>query len=65
MLELVLFRGIQGLFGGVLFASIFAELGDLFPPTERAKITPDHVVTLAEAEGLAAHAESVRVRRRR
>src|SRR5213076_678955 len=31
MMELVIFRGIQGLFGGVLFASVFATLADLFP----------------------------------
>ena len=38
MAELVIFRGIQGLFGGVLFASVFASLADLFPPQTRAKI---------------------------
>jgi EmrB/QacA subfamily drug resistance transporter len=38
MTELVIFRGIQGLFGGVLFASVFASLADLFPPQTRAKI---------------------------
>jgi MFS family permease len=38
MVELVMFRGIQGLFGGVLFASVFASLADLFPPQTRAKI---------------------------
>src|SRR2546428_4247319 len=30
MTELVVFRGIQGLFGGVLFASVFASVADLF-----------------------------------
>jgi len=38
MVELVIFRGIQGLFGGVLFASVFASLADLFPPRTRARI---------------------------
>ena len=38
MMELVIFRGIQGLFGGVLFASVFASLADLFPPQTRARI---------------------------
>src|SRR5207244_11116260 len=38
MMELVIFRGIQGLFGGVLFASVFASLADLFPPRTRARI---------------------------
>ena len=38
MAELVAFRGIQGLFGGVLFASVFAALGDLFPPHVRARL---------------------------
>src|SRR3982751_1493318 len=37
MLELVAFRGIQGIFGGVLFASVFATLADLFPPHVRAR----------------------------
>src|SRR3989475_12676755 len=38
MMELVIFRGIQGLFGGGLFASGFASLADLFPPRTRARI---------------------------
>jgi EmrB/QacA subfamily drug resistance transporter len=38
MLELVLFRGIQGLFGGVLFASVFAVLADIFPVEQRARM---------------------------
>ena len=38
MTELVLFRGIQGIFGGVLFASVFATLADLFPPAVRVKM---------------------------
>src|SRR5882762_345517 len=32
MTELVLFRGAQGLFGGMLFASVFTVLADIFPP---------------------------------
>src|SRR5207302_7900136 len=38
MLMLVLFRGTQGLFGGMLFASVFAVLGDIFPPERRARM---------------------------
>ncbi len=38
MLMLVLFRGLQGLFGGVLFASVFSVIADLFPPDRRARI---------------------------
>jgi EmrB/QacA subfamily drug resistance transporter len=39
MIELVLFRGLQGVFGGVLFASTFAVMTDLFPPDQRAKMS--------------------------
>src|SRR6202022_3861540 len=39
MVELVLFRGIQGLFGGVLFASVFAVLADIFPIEQRARMS--------------------------
>src|SRR5205809_7334901 len=38
MLELVAFRTIQGLFGGMLFATVFAGIGDLFPPARRARL---------------------------
>jgi EmrB/QacA subfamily drug resistance transporter len=38
MLELVIFRSIQGLFGGILFATVFAVIGDLFPPARRARL---------------------------
>jgi EmrB/QacA subfamily drug resistance transporter len=38
MAELVIFRGIQGLFGGMLFASVFAVLGDIFPVEQRARM---------------------------
>src|SRR4030081_1063617 len=37
--ELVLFRALQGVFGGVLFASTFAVLADVFPPEQRAKMS--------------------------
>ncbi|HVS48493.1 MAG TPA: MDR family MFS transporter [Candidatus Dormibacteraeota bacterium] len=39
MVELVLFRALQGVFGGVLFASTFAVLADVFPPAQRAKMS--------------------------
>jgi EmrB/QacA subfamily drug resistance transporter len=38
MTELVAFRGIQGLFGGALFASVFASVADLFDPRTRARV---------------------------
>jgi EmrB/QacA subfamily drug resistance transporter len=38
MAELIVFRGIQGLFGGMLFASVFAVLGDIFPVEQRARM---------------------------
>src|ERR671937_1386221 len=38
MAELVAFRGLQGIFGGVLFASVFATIGDLYPPAQRARL---------------------------
>jgi EmrB/QacA subfamily drug resistance transporter len=38
MTELVAFRGIQGLFGGVLFATVFASVADLYDPKTRARI---------------------------
>jgi len=38
MAELVIFRGTQGLFGGMLFASVFAVLADIFPPDQRARM---------------------------
>jgi EmrB/QacA subfamily drug resistance transporter len=37
MLELVLFRAIQGLGGGAIFANAFAVVGDLYPPAERGR----------------------------
>jgi EmrB/QacA subfamily drug resistance transporter len=38
MTQLIVFRGIQGLFGGVLFATVFTVIGDLFPPSQRARL---------------------------
>jgi EmrB/QacA subfamily drug resistance transporter len=37
MPELVLFRAIQGLGGGAIFANAFAVVGDLYPPAERGR----------------------------
>ncbi len=37
MTELIVARGIQGIFGGVLFATVFTVIGDLFAPAQRAR----------------------------
>ncbi len=37
MLQLVIFRGLQGIGAGILMASVFASIADLFPPRERGK----------------------------
>ena len=37
MIQLIVFRGIQGIGGGFIFANAFAIIGDLFPPAERGK----------------------------
>lgn len=37
MTQLILFRAIQGIGGGAIFANAFATIGDLFPPAERGK----------------------------
>jgi EmrB/QacA subfamily drug resistance transporter len=37
MMQLIVFRGIQGIGGGALFTSAFATIADLFPPHERGK----------------------------
>src|SRR5437773_11495568 len=37
MAELILFRGLQGLGAGILFASAFAIIADLIPPRDRGK----------------------------
>lgn len=34
---LIAFRAVQGFGGGMIFASVFASIGDIFPPAERAK----------------------------
>ena len=39
MVELVLFRALQGVFGGVLFASTFAVIADVFPPEQRGRMS--------------------------
>src|SRR5207302_4782901 len=38
MTQLIIFRILQGLFGGMLFASAFTVLGDIYSPAERARI---------------------------
>ena len=38
MTQLILFRGAQGIFGGVLFATVFTVIGDLFPPAQRGRL---------------------------
>jgi EmrB/QacA subfamily drug resistance transporter len=38
MAELIIFRSVQGIFGGILFATVFTVIGDLFPPQRRARI---------------------------
>jgi EmrB/QacA subfamily drug resistance transporter len=37
MVQLILFRGLQGLGGGMIFANAFAIIGDLYSPAERGK----------------------------
>jgi EmrB/QacA subfamily drug resistance transporter len=37
MMQLIIFRGIQGIGGGALFTTAFATIGDLFSPRERGK----------------------------
>src|SRR3989442_4556726 len=38
MNQLIVFRIVQGLFGGTLFASAFTVLGDIYTPAQRARI---------------------------
>lgn len=38
MVQLVAFRALQGIFGGVLFATVFASIADLYPPRERPRV---------------------------
>jgi EmrB/QacA subfamily drug resistance transporter len=37
MVHLIIFRGIQGVGGGMIMAGAFTVIGDLFPPVERGK----------------------------
>lgn len=37
MIQLIIFRGLQGLGAAVIMANAFAVVGDLFPPAERGK----------------------------
>jgi EmrB/QacA subfamily drug resistance transporter len=37
MLQLIIFRGLQGIAGGAIMSLIFTVLADLFPPAERGK----------------------------
>jgi EmrB/QacA subfamily drug resistance transporter len=37
MTQLILFRAVQGLGGGIMMANAFIAIGDLFPPQERGK----------------------------
>ena len=37
MVQLIIFRGIQGLGGGMIMSGAFTVVGDLFPPAERGK----------------------------
>lgn len=38
MMQLVVFRAVQGLGGGALMTSVFATIADLFPPRERGRL---------------------------
>ena len=37
MTQIIIFRGLQGIGGGILMANAFTVIGDLFPPAERGK----------------------------
>ncbi len=37
MTQLILFRGLQGIGGGVIMVIVFSVIGDIFPPAERGK----------------------------
>ena len=37
--QLICFRGVQGLGGGIILANAFTVVGDLFPPSERSRWT--------------------------
>src|SRR5690349_21991697 len=38
MNQLILFRGLQGIGGGMISGIVFTVIGDIFPPTERGKV---------------------------
>src|SRR2546423_961846 len=58
MLELILFRGIQGLFGGVLMSSVLAVVAVLFPPLMRYKLQGFLSGTRSSRSGSSASAPS-------
>jgi EmrB/QacA subfamily drug resistance transporter len=37
MTQIIIFRGLQGIGGGIMMANSFTVIGDLFPPAERGK----------------------------
>jgi EmrB/QacA subfamily drug resistance transporter len=37
MLQLIIYRGVQGIGAGIMMANAFTTIGDLFPPVERGK----------------------------
>jgi EmrB/QacA subfamily drug resistance transporter len=37
MNQIIIFRGVQGIGGGIMMANAFTVIGDLFPPAERGK----------------------------
>ncbi len=39
MNQLIAFRGLQGIGGGIISGIVFAVIGDIFPPSERGKVT--------------------------
>ena len=49
---LIIFRGVQGVGGGMIFASVFATIGDLFPPAERGRYVGIFVGTFTLASVL-------------
>ncbi|HET8570138.1 MAG TPA: MDR family MFS transporter [Candidatus Limnocylindria bacterium] len=38
MAQLIAFRAVQGVFGGILFSTVFASIADLYSPAERGKV---------------------------
>src|SRR3989442_15630791 len=36
--QLIVFRALQGIFGGTLFATVFSVIADLYPPAQRARL---------------------------